>query len=38
VAAALGTGARTGDLTAPGETALGCRAMGDLVLAKLAGT
>jgi len=35
VAASLASGARTGDLAAPGETALGCRAMGDLVLAKL---
>jgi 3-isopropylmalate dehydrogenase len=35
VAAALESGARTGDLVAPGESALGCRAMGDLVLAKL---
>jgi 3-isopropylmalate dehydrogenase len=39
VAAALASGARTADLLAPGEPgpALGCRAMGELVLAKLAG-
>ena len=38
VAGALATGARTADLLAPGESgpALGCLAMGDLVLAKLA--
>jgi 3-isopropylmalate dehydrogenase len=35
VAAALDSGARTADLAAPGEPALGCGAMGDLVLAKL---
>ncbi len=37
VAGALASGARTADLLAPGEPgpALGCRAMGDLVLAKL---
>ena len=35
VAAALDSGARTGDLAGPGETAIGCRAMGDLVLARL---
>ncbi len=37
VAAALDSGARTADLLAPGEPrrALGCRGMGDLVLAKL---
>jgi 3-isopropylmalate dehydrogenase len=35
VSAALETGARTADLAAPGEPAIGCRAMGDLVLAKL---
>jgi 3-isopropylmalate dehydrogenase len=36
VAGALETGARTADLAAPGEPAIGCRAMGDLVLAQLA--
>jgi 3-isopropylmalate dehydrogenase len=38
VAAALDSGARTADLLAPGDAqpALGCRAMGELVLAKLA--
>ncbi len=36
VEAALETGARTADLAAPGEPAVGCRAMGDLVLDKLA--
>jgi 3-isopropylmalate dehydrogenase len=36
VAAALKSGARTGDLAGPGEEPLGCKAMGDLVLAKLA--
>jgi 3-isopropylmalate dehydrogenase len=36
VAAALESGARTADLAGEGETALGCVAMGDLVLSKLA--
>ncbi len=35
VAAALDSGARTADLAGPGEASLGCRAMGELVLAKL---
>src|SRR5262245_31366524 len=40
VAAALDAGARTADLLAPGDRgpALGCRAMGELVRAKLAGS
>jgi 3-isopropylmalate dehydrogenase len=39
VAAVLADGHRTGDLLLPGETrpTVGCRAMGDLVLARLAG-
>jgi 3-isopropylmalate dehydrogenase len=36
VAAALDSGARTADLAAPGAAAIGCRAMGDLVLRELA--
>jgi 3-isopropylmalate dehydrogenase len=35
VSAALASGARTADLASPGETAVGCRAMADLVLEKL---
>ncbi|MDJ0852820.1 MAG: 3-isopropylmalate dehydrogenase [Myxococcota bacterium] len=38
VEAALATGARTADLAAPGEEAVGCRAMADLVLEKLGAT
>ncbi len=35
VAAALDSGARTADLVGPGETPIGCTAMGDLVLEKI---
>ena len=35
VADALASGARTGDLVAPGQPSIGCHAMGDRVLSKL---
>ena len=38
VAAALAEGHRTADLTGPGAASVGCRAMGDVVLAKLEAT